>query len=223
MLSDGRGLLQSNRLPLLLIFFLSGASGLIYQVVWNRGLVLVFGSTTYATSTVLAAFMGGLAVGSLVVGRRGDRFGNPLRVYALLEMAIAVLSVLVLFAIPLLVPLYRIISGGGEASMPVLTMARFVLSCLVLLPPTALMGATLPILSAHLERRGEGGGADAGTGAGALYAANTIGAVAGTAMAGFVLLPALGMMKSALVAAGFNLVASAAALRLARPSGAREG
>jgi spermidine synthase len=224
MLSDARGAHQTDpgRLPLLLIFFLSGASGLIYQVVWNRGLVVVFGSTTHATSTVLAAFMGGLAIGSLAVGRRGDRFGNPLRVYAALEAAIAVLALAVLAALQWLAPLYRIVSSGGEASLPVLTAGRFVLSCLALLPPTVLMGATLPILSSHLERRRARGGRAAeaaGSGAGALYAANTVGAVAGTALAGFLLLPALGMTGSALVAAASNLVAALAALRLARATG----
>src|SRR4026209_3024047 len=183
MLPDGRDPHQPvpGRRALLLIFFLSGASGLIYQVVWNRGLVLVFGSTTHATSTVLAAFMGGLAAGSLLVGRRrGGRFCEPLRVYALLEAAIAVLSVAVLLVIPMLVPLYRLVSSGGDVPLSMLTGVRFVLACLVLLPPTALMGATLPILSAHLERdAGRHGGDARGAGAGALYAANTIGAVAG--------------------------------------------
>ncbi len=226
MLPDGRGQHHATpgRRALLLIFFLSGASGLIYQVVWNRGLVLVFGSTTHATSTVLAAFMGGLAAGSLLVGRRGDRFGEPLRVYALLEAAIAVLSVAVLLVIPWLVPLYRLVSSGGDVPLSLLTGVRFALACLVLLPPTALMGATLPILSAHLERKGgRQGESAAGSGAGSLYAANTIGAVAGTALAGFALLPALGMMRSALVAAAANLAACVAALRLSRSLAAAGG
>src|SRR5262245_59926081 len=94
MLTDGPEAdnVRAGRLPLLLIFFLSGASGLVYEVVWSRSLVLVFGSTTHAVSTVLAAFMGGLALGSIVVGRRGDRLRSPLRIYALLEVAIAALA-----------------------------------------------------------------------------------------------------------------------------------
>ncbi|HKY33906.1 MAG TPA: spermidine synthase, partial [Candidatus Polarisedimenticolia bacterium] len=168
------------RLPLLAIFFLSGASGLIYQVVWSRGLLLVFGSTTHAVSTVLAAFMGGLALGSLAAARRGDRVAHPLKVYAVLEVAIAVLAVAVLLALPLLAPVYAALTGSGEASGAALGLLRFALACAALLTPTALMGATLPILSAHVER-----GGSPGTGAGALYAANTVGAVAGAALAGF--------------------------------------
>ncbi|HEY3174890.1 MAG TPA: fused MFS/spermidine synthase [Candidatus Polarisedimenticolia bacterium] len=223
MLSEGSGPGngRGHRLALLFIFFLSGASGLIYEVVWSRSLVLVFGSTTYAVSTVLAAFMGGLALGSLLVGRRGDRFGDPLKVYALMEAAIAVLALAVLAVLPALIPLYRVAFSLAGASPAALNALRFALAGLVLLAPTTLMGATLPILSAHLERhpaaRGPRDGGDAsGTGAGALYAANTIGAVAGTALTGFLLLPLIGLKASAFVAAGANLAAAAAAFYLAR-------
>src|SRR5262245_62524793 len=98
----------SGRVPLLLIFLLSGASGLIYQVVWSRSMTLVFGSTTHAVSTVLAAFMGGLALGSVCVGRMGDRLRRPLRAYAFIEIAIAVLAVAVLMLMPAMAPLYRL-------------------------------------------------------------------------------------------------------------------
>ncbi|HET9482082.1 MAG TPA: fused MFS/spermidine synthase [Candidatus Polarisedimenticolia bacterium] len=221
MLSDRAGLNneRAGRIPLLIIFFLSGASGLVYQVVWSRSLVLVFGSTTHAVSTVLAAFMGGLALGSILVGRRGDRMAAPLRAYAIIEVAIAGLAVSVLLILPALVPVYRLAWSAAGASPAALNGLRFVMACLVLLPPTTLMGATLPILSAHLERGPGGRGRTRGSGAGALYASNTTGAVAGTAAAGFLLLPALGMMSSALVAAAANLIAAAAAFRLARLSG----
>ena len=207
---------RTDRALLLAIFLLSGSSGLIYQVVWSRSLVLIFGSTTHAISTVLAAFMGGLALGSILVGRRGDRFSNPLKVYAIIEAAIAVLALAVLLVLPALIPIYRVAWQSAGATPAVLNMLRFLLACLVLLPPTTLMGATLPILSAHLERRGRATGSQAaGSGAGALYAANTVGAVAGAAITGFFLLPALGMFLSAVVAAAANLIAAAAAWRLA--------
>ncbi len=216
---------QKGTLPLLVVFLLSGASGLIYEVVWSRALVLVFGSTTHAVSTVLAAFMGGLALGSILVGRRGDRLRHPLRVYAWIEVAIAVTALAVLALLPAMVPIYRLLWGVVGDSPAGITTLRFALACLVLLPPTTLMGATLPILSAHLERAdqassglGETAARDRGAGAGALYAANTLGAVAGVAAAGFLLLPALGMRASALAAAACNLIAAAAAFRLARRS-----
>jgi spermidine synthase len=216
---------QKGTLPLLVVFLLSGASGLIYEVVWSRALVLVFGSTTHAVSTVLAAFMGGLALGSILVGRRGDRLRHPLRVYAWIEVAIAVTALAVLALLPAMVPIYRLLWGVVGDSPTGVTTLRFVLACLVLLPPTTLMGATLPILSAYLERAGQASSGlqetaarDRGTGAGALYAANTLGAVAGVAAAGFLLLPALGMRASALAAAACNLIAAAAAFRLARRS-----
>jgi len=210
---------HGGRSVLLLIFLLSGASGLIYQVVWTRSLMLVFGSTTQAVSTVLAAFMGGLALGSVLAARRGDRLANPLRTYAWIELAIAGMSVAVLGVLPALTPIYRAAHDLAGASPAALDALRFLLAGLALLPPTTLMGATLPILSAHAERaprRGPGRRRVRGSGAGALYAANTIGAVAGTAIAGFALLPALGMTRSALVAAAANLAAAVAAWLLSR-------
>ncbi len=219
MLPDGSGggNERAGRSTLLFIFFISGASGLIYQVVWTRSLMLVFGSTTQAVSTVLAAFMGGLALGSLLAGRRGDRLTNPLKAYAWLELAIAVTAVGVLGILPALTPIYRAAHDLAGASPAALDLLRFLLAGLALLPPTTLMGATLPILSAHAERmprEGSNGEPVRGSGAGALYAANTIGAVAGTAIAGFALLPALGMTRSALVAAAANLAAAVVARRL---------
>ncbi|HZI93152.1 MAG TPA: fused MFS/spermidine synthase, partial [Patescibacteria group bacterium] len=208
---------RTGRLPLLVIFFLSGASGLIYEVVWSRSLVLVFGSTTHAISTVLAAFMGGLALGSYLVGRRGDRFGDPLKVYALLEVAIAVLALAVLVALPAMVPVYRLAWHVAGASPAALNVLRFFLASLILLPPTTLMGATLPILSAYLERASATSTTSgAGSSAGALYTFNTFGAVAGAATSGFLLLPALGVTRAALLAAAANLIAAASAMRLSR-------
>jgi len=216
---DGRG----DRAALLVIFFLSGSSALVHQVVWSRSLALVFGSTTYAVSTVLAAFMGGLAAGSLWMGRRGDRVVNPLRFYAMLELAIAVMAVAVLFALPALGPVYRLANEAAGGSIVALSALRFLLACAALLPPTIMMGATLPILSAHVERSRAAEGGVAGRLTSALYAANTVGAVGGAALAGFALLPSLGMRASAIVAALANLAAAAGALRLSRRPGATLG
>lgn len=91
--------------PLLLVFFLSGATGLIYEVLWTRQLALIFGVTTYAVSTVLATYMGGLALGSYLVGRQVDRVRDPLRLYAVLEAGIGLYALLVPFLFAALRPL----------------------------------------------------------------------------------------------------------------------
>ncbi len=197
---------------MLAIFLLSGASGLIYQVVWSRALTLVFGSTTQGVATVLAAFMGGLALGSWLASRIGDRIAAPLRAYGLMEGGIALLALCVLLLMPALETVYRALYPLLQLSLAGLTLVRFLLAAAFLLPTTTLMGATLPILSAYFERRGS----IEGQGASILYAVNTAGAVAGTAAAGFWLLPLLGMRMTTLLAASLNLIASLGALYLSR-------
>src|SRR3990172_11029602 len=166
-------------LLLLLCFFLSGASGLCLEVVWVRQLTHVFGSTTLAISTVLAPFMGGLALGSWLGGRYADRTRRgALASYALCELGIAACAL----AIPL------VLGGYPEAnawlwrrlgdSPTLLALARFALSGLVLVAPTTLMGATLPILARHVVRTRADFGV-LGRRVGTLYAANTAGAVFG--------------------------------------------
>ncbi len=208
----GQSLLRGGGALLLGIFLLSGASGLVYQVVWSRSLTLVFGSTTQGIATVLAAFMGGLALGSWLAARVGDRVASPLRIYGLLEGGIALLSLAVLLLLPALEGLYQILYGRVPLSLGGLTALRLVLASLFLLPATTLMGATLPVLSASFERMGR----VAGQGASILYAFNTIGAVAGSAAAGFLLLPALGATGTTLAAAAGNLAAALGALWLSR-------
>jgi spermidine synthase len=197
---------------MLTVFLLSGASGLIYQVVWSRALTLVFGSTSQGVATVLAAFMGGLAIGSAVASRIGDKVKSPLKAYALLEGGIAFLALSVLFLMPVLEIAYRAIYPLAHLSLTGLTLVRFLLACAFLLPTTILMGATLPILSAYFERHGK----VEGQGASILYTINTTGAVAGTALAGFFLLPTLGMTGTTVIAVATNAVAALGALWLSR-------
>ncbi len=207
-----RTLLRGGGTLLVLIFLISGASGLIYQVVWSRAMTLVFGSTTQGVATVLAAFMGGLCFGSWLASRFGDRLPTPLKAYGLLEGGIAILSLSVLLLMPALDAAYRVLYPVAHLSLPALTLVRFLLASLFLLPATTLMGATLPVLSAYVERRGH----VPGQGASTLYAVNTVGAVAGSAAAGFWLLPAMGMTGTTLLAAAGNLAAAVAALYLSR-------
>lgn len=204
---------------LLVCFFLSGATGLVYEVAWTRSLVLVFGTTTFAVSAILAAFMAGLAAGALVFGRLVDRWGRALRIYGLLELGIAVWAVALPFMLPALEPLYRAMWERYHPSFPLLSLLRFGICFLLLLVPTMLMGGTLPVLVRHFETL-EGG---LGRQAGLLYGLNTLGAVLGAAAAGFVLLSWLGLDATNKLAASFNIEIGVLALFLSRaePPGLR--
>jgi spermidine synthase len=194
---------------LLLVFLLSGTSGLIYQVLWQRMLALVFGVSAYATATVLAAFMAGLALGGYLAGLAADRMRSPLLWYGIVEVLVGVTALLTSPAFAALQdvygPLYRLV--GGSALAPII---RFVIAFAVLLVPTALMGASFPlVVKAALGARDDGGRA-----IGLLYAINTLGAVVGTLVAGFVLIGEVGIRGSIEAAAGLNLVAGLAAMGL---------
>src|ERR1041384_7236170 len=131
-------------------FFLSGATGLIYEVLWARMLGLVFGATTLAVSTVLAAFMGGLALGSALAGRLGCRIKRPLSAYGWLEIGIAIYAILVPLLFRWVDHLYVLIWQEFQPGFFIFSVWRFVLSSLLLLFPTTVMGATLPVLSSAL-------------------------------------------------------------------------
>ena len=196
-----------------LIFAASGAAALIYEVTWTRLLTLQLGHGVVAASTVLAAFMGGLAAGSAIGGRLGTRLTptRALRVYAMLEIAIAVLALILPLELngldPLLAAAYQ--DGSGGATFAVL---RFVSSLIVLSLPAAAMGATFPVASRWFVQ----GARTAARDAGALYAANTIGAAIGALAAGFVLLPFMGLFGATAVAVALNVIAAAGAYAIAR-------
>ncbi len=210
-------------------FFLSGASGLMFEMVWTRGLTLVFGSTTLAISTVLTAYMGGLGLGSALAGRASDRIRDPLRAYALAELGVGLYAL----ALPLVLVRYPALNtwlwttfgdaapagAAGGWNYALLSTLRFLASAVLLLLPTTLMGATLPLLGRYLvSRPGQMGGL--GSQLGSLYALNLFGAVAGAFLAGFVFLPGLGVRLTNFTAAGINLTLAAVVL-LARPLLAR--
>ena len=192
---------------LLLVFLLSGISGLIYQVLWQRQLSLVFGVSAYATATVLASFMGGLALGGYAAGRIADRVKSPLAWYGIVEIVIGIAGLLTPPAFSALQDLYGPLyqSVGGSAIAPIV---RFAVAFVVLLVPTALMGASFPlIVRAALGSRDDGGRA-----IGLLYAINTLGAVVGTLAAGFYLIGEIGIRNSIAVAAALNVLAGIVAL-----------
>ncbi|HZU04549.1 MAG TPA: fused MFS/spermidine synthase [Chloroflexota bacterium] len=207
-------------LPLLaILFFASGASGLVYQVLWLRLLALVFGVTVWAVSTVLASFMAGLALGSLVAGRLVDRARSPLLWYGVAEGLTGLAALATPAALDLLVHVYTRLYPALPQELGVLTAVRFVLSFGVLLVPTTLMGATLPLVVKSSLLQAEGLGQSVSL----LYATNTAGAVAGTLLAGFVLVGGVGLEASFRLAAALNLlvglVAISGALALQRQRG----
>lgn len=202
---------------LLVCLLLSGMSGLIYEVAWVRSLELIFGATTFAVATVLASFMGGLAAGSGVAGALAERLErhHPLRVYALFEVLIAGTALCVPLTFSLLVPLSRGIWNAFQASFAMFSLLRFLLCVVVLLVPTALMGATLPVLSRFASAGSNADGGEPARRVGILFAVNTAGAVAGCAGAGLVLLPALGLLGTQRLAVALNLLAAAGAFTIA--------
>jgi len=182
-------------------FFLSGATGLVYEVLWIRMLGLIFGHTVFAVTTVLTAFMAGLALGSYLFGKLADRSRNTLLLYGLLEGGIGLYCLAIPTLIGLAERLYLSLYQGLHLSYYAFSLTQFLLVFLILLVPTSLMGGTLPILS----RLFVGDEATLGRRVGFLYALNTFGAVIGVAGAGYVLLPIAGMRGTLSLTAIMNL------------------
>lgn len=196
----------------LLFFFVSGACGLLYQVVWTRKLVLLFGTTSYAVSTVLSIFFLGLAVGSLWGGRFADRTPRPLAWYGIFEIAIGVWALAFLAMV-----------GWGESVVVAVLRAfdlsrasgvtmRALMALAFLAVPVILMGATLPLLAKFVARDA----ALKGFRIGLLYSINTVGAVIGCAVTGFVLIQAMGYTRATLLGGAANVAVGIFALLLAR-------
>jgi spermidine synthase len=200
-------------------FVLSGATGLIYEVLWVRMLGLVFGGTTPAVSTVLAAFMGGLALGSALAGRMGGRILRPVRAYGLLEIGVALYALAVPFLFALVDNIYAILWQHFHPSFFVFSSLRFLLSCVLLLVPTTLMGATLPLLAAALLRSG----GSTSTSVTKLYTRNLVGAICGCIAAGFLLLPTLGVRGTIFTASVINIIIGLVAIVSDRRATAASG
>jgi spermidine synthase len=195
-----------------LLFFFSGASSLIYEVLWTRSLGLILGHTVWAVTAVLCAFMGGLSLGSYLFGRWWGEKINPLRLYGLLEGIIGLYALLLPWIFRALEGLYPSLYRGLGNSFYLLSLAQFLISVLLLLLPTILMGGTLPILSQYFHGQGEGSSAKVAW----LYGLNTLGAMVGTAWAGYGSLSLLGMRGSLILAVAVNGAIAAAAFALTR-------
>ncbi len=199
-------------LALAVLFFLSGACALTYQIVWLRELSLVFGVTVHAASAVLASFMGGLALGSWTGGKLADRTAFPILAFALIELGIAITAVLVPVGLERLGGLYAVLYSRAPDDLARLTIARVLCSSVVLLVPTTLMGASLPMLARYAVSRNRA----AAQRIGFLYATNTAGGICGTILAGFVLIGGMGIAATTRLAAVGNVLVGVCALFLAR-------
>ncbi|MBW2464707.1 MAG: fused MFS/spermidine synthase, partial [Deltaproteobacteria bacterium] len=189
-------------------FFLSGASSLIFQNIWSRMLHHVFGATTIAMSSVVTLFMAGLGLGAFIAGRYADRIKHPIITYAFAELGVGLWAML----IPSMVNPegwladvnFTLRNSLGAESMGFMV-ARFLVVMPILLVPTTLMGTTLPLLARHFVQQEQRSGA-AASNVGVLYAINTFGAVLGINLAGFILLPTVGLAYTNIVALSMNLV-----------------
>jgi spermidine synthase len=201
--------------PLILAFLLvSGSCGLIYEILWMKMLTLVIGNTVFSITTVLTAFMGGLALGSFLAGRFIDKIKDPLRTYGILEGGIGAYALLLPLFIAGTEPLFRIIYQSIDPSFYAFSLLRFFVCGIILLVPTTLMGATLPVLSKYFVERPT----HLGWTVGMLYGVNTFGAVLGSFAAGFVLIPILGITWTIYGAALINLSIAASVFILCKKS-----
>ena len=196
-------------LPLLVIlFFFSGACALVYQVMWLRLLSLVFGVTVYAASTVLAGFMAGLGLGSFVGGRLAGRLTRPLAAFGVVEVLVGITAFTTPFVLDRLTQLWIAVHDDLPNSLAAVTVIRFVVAFLVLIVPTSLMGATLPLVVKSAIASADRVGGKIGV----LYAINTTGAILGALVAGFYFIAELGVARSFQIAAATNVAIGVAAL-----------
>ena len=203
---------------IMLIYFASGACSLIDEVVWVRLLKLTLGNTVYATSIVVSVFMGGLALGALVMSRYSDRIKRRLRLYALLETLVTVSALSLPFLLKLADSVYIWFYRAYHPSHIVLLILQVVISTGILLVPSMLMGSTLPLLGRFVTSLEK----ECGHLVGRLYALNTLGAAVGCFLAGFVLIRALGVMGSLYTAAALNLLVAFGGWFLSRFSSVKD-
>lgn len=190
------------RYVLLLCFFITGVTGLVYELVWVRMLILAFGSTQFAITTVLTTFMAGLALGALLFGRLIDRHPDPIKIYGIIELGIGIYCFLTPFLFATIRSLYFSISNSGDIQYASFSLIQFLLSFIGIIIPTTLMGGSLPILVKYFTERKE----DIGLDSGVLYSINTLGATLGCFATGFFLLYSLGVKATLFTAGGIDIV-----------------
>src|SRR5688572_28764844 len=195
-------------LPALLVLFIgSGCAALIYEVVWFQLLQLSVGSSAVSLGILLGIFMGGMCLGSLLLPRVVSARHHPLRVYALLELGIGAFGIVVLFVVPLIGGVYTTIAGTGQVNL----FLRAIVAGICLLPPTILMGATLPAIARWVEATPSGV-----SWLGYFYGGNLAGAVMGCMLAGFYLLRLYDMPTATFAGVALNVAVALLAFGIAR-------
>lgn len=214
----GRPVLAPLKMPpmaivaVCLCLFLSGLAGLVYEIAWTRYLALFTGHTSYAVVEVLVAFMGGLALGNVLVARRAARSPRPLAFYGWLELGIGALAALFPFYYEICYGLYLTAAGHFQPGSTIVFALKFLFGLLTVLAPTVLMGGTIPTL-ARLVTRGLG---DVREKVSLLYAINSAGAVVGIWLADWKWIPATGLQSTLFRGAALNILAGGVALGLSR-------
>jgi spermidine synthase len=203
---------QKRGWMILALFFCSGATALIYEVVWSKLLVQMFGSTVYAQTVVLAVFMGGLALGNRLLGIWADHLKNPVQLYGVLEIAVGLYAFCFMFFDGVVNDIFVVFGAPIVAHAKLLLALNGVLATVLLLLPTVMMGGTLPLLASWLQRFYE----DAGRRSARFYSVNSLGAVAGAALAGFFLVQTYGIVATLHIAATVNLIVGFTAILLSR-------
>jgi len=191
-----------NKKLLLIIFGLTGMTALIYEIIWIRPLSLVFGTTIYAVSTIIASFILGLAVGSWLAGKYSDRLHNPLKYFAFVQLGVGFYGILLL---PIFGALPEIYLGLYHATFPnqaVFMFTQILMSIAMISIPATLMGTTHPLMMRTYSEEFTKIGKDVGK----LDASNSFGAVVGTLAAGFLLIPILGIQNSIIITASINII-----------------
>lgn len=191
---------------IIILFFLSGVCGLVYEVVWQRMLTLGLGITTYSTTVILATYLGGLALGSWWFGRLSDKLKQPLKVYAILEIGIGAFA----FIFPLLNQAETYFFTDINLPLFWVSIFKIMVSFIILMVPTFLMGGTFPVISKFYLQYTSTLGRNIGT----LYGSNVLGAVLGCYLAGFVLIPGLGSNNAIYLAGTVNILIGIASLVL---------
>ncbi len=186
---------------LVLLFFLSGISGLIYEVVWLRMLSRVLGVTNFATTVTLAAYMLGLGIGSYIWGKIADRDKNPLKTFALLQISIVITVFLVPVFLNMAITFYKFIFIKSNGSFAFVAFARILIAFFILLIPTILMGGTLPVIVNYATRKNK----EYGNNLSILYGVNTLGAVFGVVLSGYFTIGFFGENESVLLGIVINL------------------
>ena len=197
---------------ILFLFFCSGATALVYEVVWSKYLSLMLGSTVQAQTVVLAVFMGGLALGNRLIGRRSDLLQKPLVAYGYLEVCIGLYAFFFSSIYAFADKIYIAVGSRLFESAVGMFLLKSALSLGLLLLPTILMGGTLPLLAAWLQRQSD----DAGRWSARFYSTNSLGAVCGSFIAGFFLIRALGLVSALQITAFVNVLIGVTAVGLGR-------